>query len=450
MTATAPTQAPRLAAPPFTPPEPLVPTRRIETYEELVSHLHAAAKVEMCTIGPYLYAAYSIKTRGYSQWSPGIGALRTLLGIAVEEMLHLCLARNVLVGIGAGDRIRFCDANFVPTFPSDLPHRHPALPLALGPLSTDLVRSTFLEIEKPHKVPASDDLPAGQEVADGIVHKDGDVWEYATIGELYRRVIEGVKHLDGKGEIPWNKDGARGCQYNRGFWNEYGGGKPVIVTDQKTALQALNIIIDQGEGADPSKGTVPKNPNNPRPGLEEYTHFERFNRMLRHIEGIGIVDGTREAEVNIDSDLAVEQTLATSPHLKDYQGLPIHRPLALFNAAFTYMLRLLDQVYATPVADARWVNDPKRYHMERVFIAVMQGVLYPVAELLVSTPLPMKHARVGPPFEFYAFSTDPRDGDMRDQLVALCQQALPDFPQLGGDDGVLRQIDLLVPGLLPA
>ena len=50
---------------------PIDAKKPIETVDELQTHLVHAAMVELSTIPLYLYAAYSIQTDGYSQWSPG-------------------------------------------------------------------------------------------------------------------------------------------------------------------------------------------------------------------------------------------------------------------------------------------------------------------------------------------------------------------------------------------
>ncbi|MGF1428984.1 ferritin-like domain-containing protein [Kitasatospora sp. LaBMicrA B282] len=409
----------------------------ITTLPQLAAHLKVAAKVEMCTIPPYLYAAYSIRTKGYSQWSPGVGAFRTLLGIAIEEMLHLCLVRNLLLAIGE-DTV-FASPNFIPSFPGPLPHHTPRLELHLERLSKKLVREKFMPLELPE--PRSE-----------YYEEEPPVREYRTLGEFYRRIRDGFVYLDG--EIDWancNKD----RQYHRGYWNQNGGGSTLLVTDLPSALNALDTIIDQGEGADPKKGTVPKNPVKPVPGLEEYTHYEKFRRMSEGIEGIGAVDGTREDSINIDTTLAVG-VLVTDPHLDavDQREHPaLHALTTLFNAAFTCTLHLLDELYATPVTD----TTPKefvshRYHLERTFVSSMQGILYPIAELLTRTPTGrtrringrQEPEYAGPPFEFHAFGHGGYEGwRIKPELHDRCLRAISYFPELGGEDGVLRQIALL-------
>ncbi|GAA1822606.1 hypothetical protein GCM10009735_66670 [Actinomadura chokoriensis] len=103
---------------------PVDAQRGIETVKDLIDHLHAAAQVEMSTIPLYLFSLYSLKVGGHSQWSAPRGVLRSLTGIAIEEMLHLALVRNLMVAIGAGDRITFYDRKFLPGYPGTMLHRY--------------------------------------------------------------------------------------------------------------------------------------------------------------------------------------------------------------------------------------------------------------------------------------------------------------------------------------
>ena len=57
--------------------------------------LAAAIKLEFATIPPYLTAMWSIRGRD--------PVADTLLEIAVEEMLHMALACNMLAGLGEAD-----------------------------------------------------------------------------------------------------------------------------------------------------------------------------------------------------------------------------------------------------------------------------------------------------------------------------------------------------------
>lgn len=429
----------------FTMPE-LRPGEPIDSVQNLADHLWVAARVELSTIPLYLYSAYSIKTKGYSQWAPQRGALRTLIGVAIEEMLHLCLARNLMVAIGRGHDIRFYDKNFIPTYPHNMLNRSPALPLHLKKLSTAHVQ-TFVDLEAPGEI---------TDVEEYQIHPE-NVGEYRSLGAFYHSIALGFDRLDRDRKIPWDVQGVY-KQYLRGFWNQFGEGKPLRVANLTTARKALNIIIEQGEGSTQDHKHTHHDPNRPDLGDEVFTHWWKFVRIQRDIEGIGAVNGAKDKDLSINSAAAIWPVVddpTVEKHGKNNPG--ISSLMTLFNAAYCYMLCILDELYDTPTTDVRKERVPgtkrvemfsRRYALERNGIAAMQGILYPIAELLVRTPLtqggdPHQGPNAGPSFQYYEFG---HLGNMskKAELLHLCEKAMTHFPELGGDDTVHRQISLLV------
>lgn len=422
----------------------------IQTLQSLASHLHVAGQVELSTIPLYLYSAYSIRTRGYSQWSPPLGALRTLIGVSIEEMLHLALVRNLMIGIGWGDQIRFYDPKFMPKYPSNMLNRKEPLCLQLRRLSKAHVQ-TFIDLEKPDRVTSEDLLLTAMKDVDPKL-----VGQYTSLGAFYRKIEEGFRYLDKANKIKWGEAGVD-KQYLRGFWNQFGAGKPIQVNSLETALKALKIIIDQGEGSAEDRKTVPRRPDQPTPGQDELTHYWKFVRIKKGIEGIGAGNGEKDFDFDIDSPHAT-WPVVDNPKVEDYRDNP--RVLALmnlFNAAYCYMLCILDELFRNSVKDVRKVTvadtnraelHSRRYGLERNGIAAMQGVLYPIADLMVRTPIdadkdPRTGPNIGPSFEYHTFDKT-RFGSPKDELEHLCDETIYHFPELGGDDGVRRQISLLV------
>lgn len=125
------------------------PEQPIRSHADLVNHLHQAAQLEISTIPLYLYAAYSIEMKGHSQWDPGISAFRTIISVVIEEMLHLSLARNLMLAIGAGDQITFYDRKFIPHYPSLMLHRLPDW-TASGAMHQDLMDRIFMPLAFPN------------------------------------------------------------------------------------------------------------------------------------------------------------------------------------------------------------------------------------------------------------------------------------------------------------
>ncbi|MGH3784133.1 MAG: ferritin-like domain-containing protein [Pseudonocardiaceae bacterium] len=379
----------------------------IHSHADLVNHLHQAAQLEMSTIPMYLYAAYSIETKGHSQWDPGISASRTIISIVLEEMLHLALVRNLMLAIGAGDQISFYDREFMPHYPSLMLHRAPDLELHLEPCTTSLMDRVFMPLELPaeHGAPPQPD-------------------RYNTIGQFYECIEDGFRYLTENDPQFWSQapDSTK-YQYTAAYWNRDGGGEPVVVHDLKSAMTAMSIIVEQGEGVDPDKATVPIDPINPKPGLDELSHYAKFQRIRDGIEVIGVV-----------------KPVPVNPKVADFEGAAV--ALAdLFNAAYAYTLCMLDKLYTLPRELAPERPSP-RYHLERTFIAAMGGLLYPIADILTRTPIGDMDGQpinAAPTFEYYDFvAGQKRSGSKtkKEHVMWLCNQAIADFPELGGDNSV--------------
>lgn len=380
---------------------PVSADQPITTVQGLRDHLYQAAQVELSTIPLYLYAAYSIQTSNYSQWSPGMSAFRTIRSVVIEEMLHLCLARNLMVAVGGGDQISFYDSGFVFKYPNPMLHRIPDLVLQLEPASPELMQNVFMPLELPEDTGA----PPQPD-------------RYNTLGQFYAAIQDGFDYLDG----PELWSGSQpDLQYTSTYWNQDGGGSPIVVTDLTSATEAIRTIVEQGEGLGHGDEQVPLDPSKPQLGLSELSHYAKFKRIADGIDGIGNI-----------------WPVPTNPHVGDYGDGPVGQLAALFNAAYSYLLCMLDSMYATP----RRLEAGKpnaRYGLERTFIAAMGGVLFPIADLLVHQQTSAGH-HAAPTFEFYEFGVGT---PKKEQLTHLCDSLLAAYPSLGSEDGVRRLINLL-------
>lgn len=391
---------------------PVDPVAGIRTKEELRNHLIQAAAVELQTIPMYLYAGYSIAGRGNSRWSPGISAQRLIRSIVVEEMLHLCLVRNLLVAIGFGDQVTFYDENFMPDYPEYMLHRHPPLLLTLSRCTSKLVRDVFMAFERPDPAPGEGTPLPGQ---------------YQTIGEFYESVRKGVERLNRElGAELWRNNRPE-LQYVAAYWNKDGGGEPLLIKDFETAQSALRVIVEQGEGAKAEQRKVSIDPINPKPGMDELPHYTKFQRIADGIEPIGPV-------WNVPDDpqfFMYEENKAADSINK------------LFNACYCYVLHFVDVLYRTPGTDVRPGASSKRWNLERMFISAMQGLLANIAEIMVSQPLgpdPLggkEELQMAPTFQYVDL---PKTGK-KQHLIDLCDKAITYVPQLGGDNSVRWLLD---------
>jgi hypothetical protein len=376
----------------------------ITTAKQLHIHLYQAAQVELSTIPLYLYAAYSIQTAGDYQWAPGISAFRTIRSVVIEEMLHLCLVRNLMVATGA-PKFSFYDEDFVTTYPSPMLHREPKLMLHLEPCTKKLMKRTFMPLELPAK---TNDPPQPH--------------HYNTLGQFYAAITAGLERLSGP--KLWSKP--RGdLQYSTSYWNQDGGGKPVCVLDLQSALQAIETIVEQGEGASPGDPMVPLAPAAPQFGFEEYSHYAKFQRIAEGNDPI----------YNL-------WPVPTDPKAADFDG-PVRGLADLFNAAYCYVLCMIDALYATSGSTVIAGKRSPRYGLERTFVAAMGGLLFPIADQLVRTPVKKgSRSHAAPTFEFFRFDAG---APKKDQLLSMCDELLGPFPALGGDDGARSLLGKLPP-----
>lgn len=375
-------------------PRPIDASKPITTLDGLKSHLYQAAQVEMSTIPLYLYAAYSIRDQSYSQWSPGMSAFRTIRSIVIEEMLHLALVRNMMIAVGGGEELRFYHEAFLPAYPTPMLHRIPTLELVLAPCGTDLMREVFMPLE----LPAETDAPPEPD-------------QYNTLGQFYAAIALGFERLAGPELFARNR---ADLQLVGGYYNQDGGGSPFLVCDLVSALGAITTIVEQGEGA--PNMTVPLNPIDPQPGQVELSHYAKFKAIADDIDAIGHV-----------------WPVPTNPKTSQYP--PKVAALSnLFNAGYCYLLCMIDAMFGTSSKD----EGPARWGLQRSYLSAMQGILYPLADLLVRQEIDGGHA--APTFEYFAFDAGvPR----KDQLLAACDALLADYPELGGDNSVRWSIELM-------
>jgi hypothetical protein len=241
------------------------PTPKITSYDELITYLEAALRLEHATIPPYLTALYSLRAGSNS---PAWHILRV---VAVEEMLHLTLVANVMNAVGGVPNLTY--PKFVPRYPTALPSGEDDFVVDLQPFSADAVE-TALKIERPAKAPEgkrlikSDRDPQAPEllVADPL----GSGMRYWSIGEFYEEIIRGLKFLDeqcqaeGRELFTGNPDHQVLPEY---FYS--GGGSAIPVTDLNSALEALQLIAEQGEGLG---GGI-------YDGSGELAHYYRFEQL---------------------------------------------------------------------------------------------------------------------------------------------------------------------------
>lgn len=212
---------------------------RQPTVANVRASLQLAIELEHSTIPPYLYALFSL--------NPGENdeVAQIIRSVVVEEMLHMVLAANVLNALGG--RPAISKSNFTPRYPGPLPGGvEGQLEIHLRPFSTDQL-ATFIEIEEPRHT--LDDQPLADQVG------------ACTIGEFYTSIAGALERVG-------NHAFTGSVRHQVGPDLMFGS---VEVTDVASAQEAIETIIEQGEGT----GTSPMEIDGPG-GTNDYAHYYRF------------------------------------------------------------------------------------------------------------------------------------------------------------------------------
>jgi hypothetical protein len=245
----------------------------IESIDDLRTHVALATRVELSTIPPYLYAMYSIKDQRSE-------AARLIAAIVVEEMLHVCLTTNLLLALG-GEPDFGSDAQ--PSYPGLVTHRKPDLPLELRACSLDLVRDTFMAIERPQP-------------ADAIPEDD----DFETLGQFYAALEEALDDLGAKtdlfGDHQPQRQLAKATYYDPVEFDAEDSGGLLLIHDRDTARSALDIVVHQGEGVAHDRWADPAH--------LELTHYYKLELLASGTVPIGevwpAVDNPRTADLPVE------------------------------------------------------------------------------------------------------------------------------------------------------
>lgn len=226
---------------------------------QLFHLLAEAAEVEHTLMCTYLYAAFSLKSGPDEDLSPAeaqavAGWRRSILAVALDEMVHLLLVSNLMTALGG--RPHFSRPNF-PVAPGYFPAE---VVVRLAPFDESTL-DHFIYHERPR----------GFALADGqrfeAPHYDREeaylglmpsMQDYRTIGHLYDAVRENLvasaqRHGDGALFIgPVNSQLGRDAVALDGV---------DVITDLASALRAIDVIVAQGEGSTEDR---------------EHSHYQRF------------------------------------------------------------------------------------------------------------------------------------------------------------------------------
>ena len=225
------------------------PALKVETREELVYLLGQACEIEHGLMCEYLYAQFSLKRGLDEDLTPDqLGRVRAwetaLISVIKQEMLHLALSTNILTAIGAAPHFER------PNFPVLSRWYPPGVEIALVPFGERALRH-FIYLERPEGMALDDaagfaaarharPLTAGEAALVAVPQ------EWRTVGHLYRGIEAGLDYLCGRYGEGAVFVGPPGVQAVTDIfeWPEL-----IAVTDLASARQAIEVIVEQGEGA---------------------------------------------------------------------------------------------------------------------------------------------------------------------------------------------------------
>ncbi len=376
-------------------PDPTPTTKRtqrtIETRDELVVALRQAAELEVAVMLQYIYAAYSIPNyvtgREYVQrglWTPAqlhlacgdgqethnYGMRGVLLEISHEEMIHFLMVNNILMAMGEpfypaspnfGEIDRYC--------PIDVD-------LALEPLNANSIHR-FMRLEMPDFL--AEEL-AEREVEDPIADR---LHSYGSLSELYRQIRQAIENIPDLFLTKKSPAGGEHHLFLREDFNKHHPHYQLQVEDVKSALFAIDLITEQGEGCDA---------NSPK---FDRSHYQQFRQMAAALAQQQFAsDDNSPVPWNPAYPALRNPTL----HSKDHSASVVTAAetvtvMQICDECYFIMMQLMVQHFGLmPNGSLR------RSKLMNAAIDIMAGMVRPLGELLMTMPSGKRGRTAGPSF----------------------------------------------------
>jgi hypothetical protein len=289
-----------------------------KTLPELWTYLQGALEIEHLTIPPYLTAMYTI------QAGTNKAAYYAIRSVVLEEMLHMTLVANLLNALGGRPRVAHPD--FVRSYPAKLPYSALNVEIPLRHFSPEAMR-TFLLIEHPQRFDHSP-FPAKQ--------------GWISIGQFYDFIRTGLLTLVAElGEDAVFR-GRRERQVGpEDFYNS--GGEAFPVTDLNSALLALRVITEQGEGLNAS---LFDSDDQLFGEQRQVAHYFRFNEILTG-RTYGPHDTPDAPPTGPEIDVRWEDAYLIDPNASitdyaRYEDTAVYEHAVAFNNAYAELLAHLE------------------------------------------------------------------------------------------------------------
>ncbi len=314
--------------------------------------LQKAIELELTTIPPYLTAMYSIKQNTNNK------VANVIRNVFIEEMLHMVLSANVLISIGG--KVKLGIEN-IPIYPCRLmfkgkQFRDREFDINLAALSKENLE-IFLKIELPDFLSDLKLLEMRKVIIPGY-----------TIGEFYNGIKEDLTKLVDEYGVKKVFAGKPESQITEDyFWKARG--KIEVIKNLDDAIKAIDLIVEQGEGASVS--------------LDNFSndlfdaHYFKFNEIY-HERIYAIDDDPKEPPTgeSLIVDYGNIYPIKTNCKSSDYDNQPELKNLNdRFNYNYTLMLNQLEEGFN---------GNPKVF-----YTAIMNGMhnLSPIAIAMMQIPI---------------------------------------------------------------
>lgn len=324
----------------------------------LQKYLQSAIELEHATIPPYLTGLYSIKLNSNKE------AANIILSVVRQEMLHMTIAANVLNAIGGHPVIN--KPGFIPTYPGPLPMNVvDGLIVNLQSLSKDVLKNTFMEIEKPED-PIEFPVKANLEVL--------KTQQFATIGQFYQAIIDKLEEF---GPSCITGDSHRQVVNSQWFPPD----QLFAISKLDDATRALTLIVQQGEGTS-------KSPLDPEGDLAHYYRFAEIFYGKRLVKDPSNPKGYSYSGELIPLEENNIWNLPENSKAKNYQpGTKARRLVDQFNYTYTSLLNGLH----------------KTFNGEPSYLNTVMGLMFELklqAQEMVEITDPYSNQQVAPSFEY--------------------------------------------------
>ena len=344
----------------------------IKTREDLILLLNEAAELEHLLAVQYLYAAFATKRlpeeglppkqqNAVYDWS------QLILLISRQEMEHLGLVNNILTSIGGMPHFER------PNFP--LSGKYFTCPMFLEKLNDRSIKR-FICFERPDEISKEDAFCKAYEHHDLSRTDPKNPLYYKDVAELYKIIAKGISNIDMTDEelfigppeaqlggetlsLSFSRVGASGGVFDMTF---------MPITDRVTALKAIDLITEQGEGT-------------PGPFHTEPSHYQRFLDILKQFSKIKREDPSFDPSRNV-----VANPVLWEPEYGDGYNIITHpltrQVMELFNNSYMLMMQMMIRFFAHTDETQAELNVLKY----AAFFPFMTIVIRPMGELLTEMP----------------------------------------------------------------